>query len=255
MTKHDLVSIVMPMYNSVKYVREAIQSVFDQTYTNWELIVVDDCSNDGSLQLAEQMLRDDCRCKLLLHNNNYGAAIARNSALPLCRGQYVMFLDSDDVWEHSKIEDQLSFMKDAECAMSFTSYETIKDDGSHRNYVKVPDRIDYNGFLKNTITCSHTVCFDLSKIDVQWLRGPAGLEFDYPDDLAVWLNVLRHGTEARGINRVLAKNRKHSSSRSANKIRAIRRTWNQYRRIERMSAVYSVYCLFWQLFHAAQKRI
>ena len=248
-----LVSVVMPLYNAEKFVGEAIDSVLAQSHENWELIVVDDCSTDASGRIVQSY--SDSRIRMVRHDLNKGAAAARNTALDQASGDYIAFFDSDDVWLENKLERQLAFMVDERAAMCFTAYETIEQDGTHRNYVRVPAQIDYKGFLKNTITCSHTIAFDMTQVRKDWLKAPLDRDYDFPEDLAIWLGVLKRGLYAYGLDEVLAKNRKRSGSRSADKLKAVRRTWNQYRRGEGMGVPYSAYCLFWQLYHAVLKRL
>lgn len=251
-----LVSVVMPLYNAEVYIAETIESIIAQTYSNWELIIVDDCSTDASLAVARSYEENDCRIKVYANECNVGVAKTRNEGLSHIAGSYVAFMDADDVWLTEKLERQLSHMRESGLAMCFTSYETIESDGQHRNYVHVPRRITYRGFLKNTVTCSHTIAFDLSKVPVELLACPNFSEgFDFPEDMVVWLQVLKSGVVAGGLDVVLAKNRKHGNSRSANKLHAIARTWNAYRKVEHLSLPYSAYCLFWQLTHAVLKRI
>lgn len=251
--KAPLVSVLMPLYNSERFVREAIDSVVGQSYGNWELVIVDDRSTDSSAEIAEAY--EDSRIRVVRHSSNQGVAIARNTALEIARGDYIAFLDSDDVWFENKLEHQIAFMEREHVGMCFTSYETIEEDGAHRNFVKVPDRIDYEGFLKNTVTCSHTILFDLAQVQREWLFAPVGKDYDFPEDMAVWLGVLKHGVCARGLDEVLAQNRKRSESRSADKFKAVRRTWNQYRYGEGMGVARSAYCLAWQVSRAIAKRI
>lgn len=247
------VSIIMPLFNSEAYLSEALESIRRQSYDDWELIVVDDGSTDRSFTIAESF--PDDRIRLFQHHANRGVGAARNTALEHVRGRFVAFMDSDDVWLNEKLERQLAYMNEQKACMCFTAYETIEADGSHRNFVKVPSRIDYRGFLKNTITCSHTVVFDLDAVSVDWLKAPTHEEYDFPEDLAIWLQVLNHGVLGIGFNEVLAKNRKHNDSRSSRKRKAVRRTWNQYRKGERLGVLYASYCLFWQLTHAVLKRL
>ena len=251
----DLVSVIMPLYNCEAFVGEAVRSVISQTYENWELIVVDDCSTDGSLDVVAGYL-DDRRIRVVRHQENRGASRARNTALRRVRGRYVAYMDADDVWMPGKLEHQLSFMARSGASMCFTSYETIEEDGAHRNFVHVPATITYRHFLKNTLTCSHTIMFDLSVVDVAWLLTPEeSVPYDFPEDLDTWLRVLKHGVTGYGLDSIEAKNRKHGSSRSANHLAAVHRTWNQYRRRENLPFLYSCYCLFWQLYHAVRKRM
>ena len=248
------VSIVMPLYNAENYVSEAIESVRSQTYEDWELIVIDDCSTDSSKSIVVAYAEMDLRIHVHSNDRNLGAAFTRTAGLQYVTGDYLAFFDADDVWMPKKLENQLSFMREEKCAMCFTSYETIESDGAFRNIVEVPDMLDYDGFLKNTITCSHTIMFDLSKVNKELLAAPAA-QFDFSEDLAVWLQVLKTGIVARGLNSPLAKNRKHSISRSANKFKAVRRTWKTYRRIENLGVVRSTYCLVFQLTNAIRKRL
>lgn len=251
----DKVSIVIPVYNCEKYVREAINSVVAQTYSEWELIAVDDGSTDGSLQVLREF-DSDPRIRVV-HQDNNGVAAARNAGIKLCSGRYVALLDADDVWcDNCKLEKQIKFMMVHGAGMCFTSYETVSEDGAPINVVHVPKLINYKGFLKNTITCSHTVMFDTRKIAKEMLLAPSSFPTkDFPEDLSVWLQVLKEGHLAYGLDDVLAQYRKRRASRSSNKLRAIKRTWNQYMYREELGFPYACYCLFWQLFHAFLKRV
>lgn len=255
MQKRPLVSIVMPAYNAVPYLEEAITSVIAQTYGNWELIVVDDASTDESLAIARRFAAQDERIKVCALERNGGVACARNQALSQCGGDAIAFLDADDAWEPVKLERQIAFMHETGCVMSFTSYETVDGAGRHRNYVHVPAELDYEGYLKNTVTCGHTALFDGDVVNASWLMVDTDRPFDFPDDLCAWLGVLKRGYVARGLDEILARNRKHGGSRSADKRRAVRRTWNQYRKIEGLGTGKAARCLFWQLYHAALKRV
>lgn len=250
-----LVSVIMPLYNCEAYVSEAIESVINQSYPNIELIIVDDCSTDASYKTAEKYTCD-ARVKLFKNDVNQGAARTRTAALKHANGSFVAYMDSDDVWLPTKIEEQIKYMRQEDASMCFTAYETILEDGSHINYVYVPHKISYREFLKNTITCSHTIMFDLRKIPLDSLMSPSDrVEYDYPEDLDTWLRILNQGEIGYGLNQVLAQYRKRRGSRSSNKLAAVSRTWNQYRKREQLSVQYSAYCLFWQLFHAILKRI
>ena len=250
------VTIVMPLYNAGPYLSEAIDSIISQTFKNWELVIAEDCSTDGSLEIALGYECKDPRIRVYPNGHNLGAARSRNAGLAHVSGDFVAFLDADDAWLPEKLERQLGYMGEHGLGMCFTAYETIDSNGEHRNYVHVPRTIDYDGFLKNTVTCSHTIMFDLSKVELDLLVCPDfGGDFDYPEDLVVWLQVLKGGVPAGGLDEILAKNRKHGASRSANKLHAVSRTWNAYRKIEKINFPYSAYCLFWQLTHAVLKRI
>lgn len=255
-TNSPVVSVIMPLFNCEQYVGEAIESVISQTFEDWKMIVVDDCSADKSREIVERYLNDR-RIELIQHASNRGSAEARRTAIAATPdSEYLAYMDADDVWMPNKLESQLHFMKETGSVMCFTSYETIEADGDHRNYVHVPKDITYHQFLKNTITCSHTMILDLKTISKdELISGRSRVDYEYPEDMDTWCSILKQGIVAQGLDVILAKNRKHSKSRSANKFRAVRRTWNQYRKNEKLSILYSLYCLFWQLFHAIQKRV
>lgn len=251
-----LVSVIVPVYNCEAFVGETIQSVIDQSFTDWELIIIDDCSTDKSMEVIQNSIANIKQAVTLLSNeSNLGAARSRNRAIELASGRYLAYLDSDDVWMPEKLATQIEYMSSHNAAMCFTSYETIEENGMHRNYVHVPKLMQYKDFLKNTITCCHTIAIDLSQIKKKLLINSDARDYDYPEDLAIWLRILKTGINAHGIDCVLAKNRKRNSSRSADKIQAVRRTWNQYIYGEKLSVPYAAYCLFWQLFHAVLKRL
>jgi teichuronic acid biosynthesis glycosyltransferase TuaG len=252
-----LISIIMPLFNSDRFVEETLESVLAQTYGKWELVVVDDCSTDSSYEKVEAFSRRVGRGRVHLYSLavNQGAAKARQVALSHVKGDYVAYLDSDDVWLPRKLERQLEFMKGDGAAMCFTGYETIEEDGAYRNVVHVPERMHYRDFLKQTITCSHTIMFDLKRVPLDLLSEVRDVTYDYPEDLDTWLRVLKTGIEAKGIDEPLAKYRRHDGSRSSSKAKAVARTWNQYTRNEELNPLYSAYCLFWQLTHAVLKRV
>lgn len=184
MTDSPLVSIIMPLYNAEPYLVETFDSVLSQSYKNWELIVVEDCSSDASLRLAKEYENKDRRISVHPNEHNVGAAKSRNTGIEHVSGDFVAFMDADDAWLPDKLDHQLAYMRDCGLGMCFTSYETIESDGQHRNYVHVPKSIDYDGFLKNTVTCSHTIAFDLSKIPLSLLVCPDfGDSFDFPEDM------------------------------------------------------------------------
>ena len=183
--------------------------------------------------------------------SNGGVALARNRGLAHARGRYIAYLDSDDQWMPNKLERQIAFMTEAGAGACFTSYETIEENGDHRNFVKVPATIDYKGFLKNTVSCSHTILFDTRIVDRGLLQMP---DLRRGQDAATWLGVMKAGHVLYGLDECLAKYRKTAGSLSSSKTKAIRRTWHLYRDVEGLSRPYSAYCLFWQLLHAVQKR-
>lgn len=247
-----LVSVIVPAYNSERHIASTIESVLAQTMGDLEALIVDDASDDGTVGIVREIAERDFRVTLMVQPENTGVALARNRALNAARGRYIAYLDSDDLWLPKKLENQIAFLTEVGAGACFTSYETIEEDGTHRNYVRVPARIGYRQFLKNTVTCSHTLLFDTEIIDRSLLVMP---DIRKGQDFATWLQVMKAGNDLYGLDEVLAKNRKRPGSLSSDKLAAVKRTWNIYRNVEHLSVPYSAYCQFWQLFHAIKKRV
>ena len=128
-----MISIITPNYNCGDYISETIESVLLQTYSNWELIIVDDCSSDDSYKIALDYAKKDSRIKVIRNETNLGTAISRNKALDIAKGDYIAFLDSDDLWEKDKLELQLNFMQENNCDFSFSQYDLIDEKGLSLN--------------------------------------------------------------------------------------------------------------------------
>jgi len=248
---NNLVSIITPSYNSSKFIEECVNSVVSQTYTNWELLIVDDCSDDNSKELLLDLEKKDERIRVTFLDNNIGAAKARNISIRNAKGRYIAFLDSDDIWEKSKLEKQIKFMEKDDIAFSFTTYTPISEDGSVSfPEIKVPSKIDYFAYLKNTIIGCLTVVIDKKKVG----------DFEMPiikssHDMALWLLIMKRGFDAYGLNESLAKYRIVSVSNTANKWHATKDVWAVYRQFEKLSFFNSIWCFLNYAFNAIIKRI
>ncbi len=247
----SLVSIITPSYNASKFIEETINSVLMQTYTNWELIIVDDSSVDNSVEIIESYLKNDVRIKLIQLEKNIGAAEARNIGLRMAKGRYIAFLDSDDIWMPQKLEKQLRFMQKKAIAFSFTAYQQMSADGKIlKKSINAPPFITYNGYLKNTIIGCLTVIIN---------RDLTG-SFEMPNiksshDMALWLEIMKRGFVAYGINETLAKYRIVNTSNTANKWKAAKDVWKVYREIEKIHFLKSFYLFCNYAYNAASKRI
>jgi len=234
--KPGLVSVVMPAHNSQGSLSESVQSVLSQTYGDWELIIVDDASCDGTSALARQFASDDARIRVLSLAQNVGVAEARNCGINAACGQYLAFLDSDDLWLPNKLQIQIDFMRSSGAGFSFAQYRRIDRDGSLSNPVKVPRSVSYEGLLRgNSIGCL-TVAIDRYRIP----------EVSMPkishEDYVTWLKILKRGHIAYGIPHDLARYRVTTSSVSSDKRRSASWTWNIYRRVEGLSLLKSAWC-------------
>jgi len=179
----ELVSIIMPSFNTAQYIKESILSVMNQTYANWELIIVDDCSIDDTDKIVGSI--NDDRIRYLKNKKNSGAAVSRNRALKEAKGRWIAFLDSDDLWMPEKLEKQISFMKKNNYSFSYTNYEEI-DVESKRTGVKVtgPKKITKSGMLNYCWSGCLTVMFDATKVGLIQIK-----DIKKNNDYAMWLKV------------------------------------------------------------------
>ncbi|UAL47047.1 glycosyltransferase family 2 protein [Sutcliffiella horikoshii] len=247
----SLVSVITPSYNAEKFISATIESVRTQTYTNWEMIIVDDCSKDTTREILKKYAELDPRIKPIFLEENSGAAVARNTALKAAQGDYVAFLDSDDLWVLDKLEKQLAFMQENDYAFSFTAYNLMDENGKPLDKViDVPEQIDYKGLLKNTIIGCLTVMIDTRKVEP--LQMPL---IRTRQDFALWLKVLREGHIAYGMQEPLANYRIVEGSISSNKLKTAKRNWYVYREIEKLSLPYASWCFINYAFYAIKKRV
>jgi teichuronic acid biosynthesis glycosyltransferase TuaG len=246
-----MVSIITPSYNCSKFIGQTLTSVFTQTYDEWELIIVDDCSTDNSLDVIYQIAGNNQKVKIIALKENVGAAEARNIALRQAQGRYIAFLDSDDIWCPNKLEHQLSFMISNNYSFSFTAYALMNADGKLLNKaIAAPKKIEYNRYLRNTIIGCLTVIIDKQNVG----------SFEMPNiksshDMALWLQILKRGFCAYGLNEVLANYRIVNTSNTANKKKAALDVWQVYRKTEKLSVLYSTVCFIGYAFNAIKKRV
>lgn len=247
-----LVSVVVPVYNAGAYIEETIAMVCRQTYEQWELLLVDDCSADDGREKIEKWCKKDKRIRLIAKEKNEGAALARNTGIDCAAGRYVAFLDADDIWMEDKLEKELRFMEEKEAAFVFTAYEFGDEQARGTGkIVHVPETLSYREALSRTIIFTTTVLFDLEKIDRELIRMP-----DVPsEDTATWWKVLRSGYTAYGLDEVLAIYRRPAKSLSSNKYKALKKIWNLYRKEEKLSVFYSLWNFAGWAWRAVYRRI
>ena len=240
------VSIVMPAYNSEAFIAEAIASVHGQTYSYWDLIVVDDCSRDGTVRVAREWAERDPRVTVLSSPANGGTAAARNLGLSHCEGRYIAFLDADDVWAPEKLEKQLTFMAQYNAGFSFTTYQKFRPAGLG-SVIGASRTVSWRDMLKgNRIGCS-TVMLD-TRLFPQ-IRFPTGL--GRQEDYALWLSLLRGGGLAYGLNEPLVRYRVHEASKSARKLPSVTAQWLVYRELEKLPPLHAA----WYLSHYAVRGV
>lgn len=236
----DKVSIIMPAYNCEKYIAKSIASVIAQTYSNWELLVCDDCSTDGTKAIVESLSENDSRIRCMTTPENVGASEARNYGIKNATGRYLAFLDSDDIWYPEKLEKQIAFMQEKNCVLSSTAYEHITENGEKTGRVVVPPKkagYNYCLYVGNCIGNS-TAIYDMSKhgkIYVPTIRKR--------NDFALWLKILKKGGKSYGMPEVLVSYCNRSDSLSKHKFGLIKYHWQLYREIEQMGLIKSCVAL------------
>ncbi|MBQ8596466.1 MAG: glycosyltransferase family 2 protein [Lachnospiraceae bacterium] len=255
MAVQELVSIVVPVYNAGKYIEETIAMVQAQDYPDWELLLVDDCSKDDSCEKIVRCIEQSpvgSKIRLIKKPVNEGAAKARNTGIHEAVGRYIAFLDADDVWKPEKLTKELGFMKEKQAAFVFTAYEFGNEKAEPTGkVVQVPETLTYKQALSRTVIFTTTVLFDTAKISKELLYMPAVKS----EDTATWWKILRNGYTAYGLNEVLAIYRRPPGSLSSNKLEAIRRIWNLYRKEEKLNFFYSLYNLCFWAVRATLRRI
>lgn len=249
-----LVSIVTPVYNAGFFLTETIKTVQDQTYQNWELILVDDVSSDDSIEIIKKAQKNDKRIKLIRLKTNSGAAKARNAATESANGRYVAFLDADDLWNPKKLRVQVDYAYKNGASFVYSSYQFADESGiAVADPVSVPEMINYKQSLKNHIIWTSTVLIDLEKIDRELVLMP---DVRRGQDAATWWQILRvTGLSAYGVQESLALYRRTNSSLSANKLKAVKRTWYLYRKVEKLVLLKAVYNFIFYAFNAVRKRV
>ena len=225
MESQPLVSIIMPSYNAENYIAESIQSVLHQTYSNWELIITDDCSNDQTPAIVQSFCKQDSRIDFIIAQQHSGIAGTRNQCLSRAKGHAYPF--------------------------AYSEYELMNEDGTPKGKtIKTAGVIDYDKYLKNTIIGSGTIMLDTSKTGSLQMPDNAT-----SDDMALWCKILKDGHRAYPMKEILMKYRVRSNSASANKLKAAKDVWLVYRKQEKLSFFYALTCFCCYAFNATIKRI
>lgn len=230
----------MPAYKAERYLAEAVQSVITQTLTDWELIIVNDGSPDGTGPLAERLASQDDRIHIIHRTVASGQpAVPRNVALAQARGRFIAFLDADDVWYPEKLEKQLATFADTEAAVVFAYYDRIDENGTLLSTVTSPRYVDYRLMLSTCYIGFLTSVIDTNK------TGPVRFDENIPlrmqEDYLLWLQLLRNGGRAVCVQKSLAAYRVVSGSVSRNKWKAARAQWYVYRNREKLSLFRSLF--------------
>lgn len=246
--KQQTISIITPNYNSSLYISQTIESVLQQTYPHWEMIIIDDCSTDDSVGIIERYTCKDSRIKLIKLENNAGPVTARNRGIKEAQGRYLTFIDSDDVWLEKFLEISVTKLQNQNIEFSFTSYK--RHDEQMQPLLKdfiVPNKVDYYDILKTCSISNLTAMYDTSRIGKQYLEDAIREDYVY------WLKILKQIDYAYGIQEPLAIYRIRNNSRSRNKFKVALGQWDVYRKSENLNLVKSLYYFFHYTYNGIRK--
>ena len=246
-----LVSVIMPCYNMEKFISDSIMSVRNQTYSSWELLIVDDASTDATADIVKKQCEQDNRIHFTVKPEHSGIADSRNQCLKQAQGQYLAFLDADDVWHPEKLEMQLGFMVEKKVGFTYSAYDCIDEMGQPLDKsVRTAGNLNYEAYLRNTIIGCSTVM--VNKAVVGEVVVPA---FRTSEDTATWLSILKKGFLAYAINKPLTSYRIRQHSASSNKLKASSDLWRVYQKQEKLPLFKALGCFFSYAFHAIKKRL
>jgi len=250
MTQAPAVSVIMPAYNAERTIASSIDSVKQQTYTDWELIVIDDASADMTVQVVRKAAQEDSRIRLYLNENNVGIAGSRNFGIQQARGNWIAFLDSDDRWHEDKLQKQLDFIEAMSAKVSYTGTAYVNEAGVRSGYtLRVKEMLKLQDLLKgNLMSCSSViVCRDLM------------LRFPFPkgklhEDYVVWMQVVKETTYAYGLDEPLLLYRLSGSSHSGRRLRSAVMIYRSYR-VAGYGVVTAVVFTLRYALHSVSKRL
>lgn len=206
------VSIITPSYNSELFISETILSIQSQTFTDWELIITDDCSSDDTVRIIKSFIKKDDRIRLYILKSNQGAGVARNHSIKMAKGRYIAFCDSDDKWKESKLRKQIDFMITNNLSFTYSSYDVIDEENNKLKSIYSPIKLSYKEMLRNNYVGCLTAIYDQDKLGKIYMS-----EIRKRQDWTLWLKIFKTIKNTRGIEEPLAIYRKRAGSISSNK--------------------------------------
>lgn len=243
-----LCSVIMPIYNCEAYVGESIKSVLNQDYRDLELLIVDDCSTDASIDIARRFAMSDQRVMVYRLEHNSGCAAARNFGLKYAQGEYIAFIDGDDVWYPTKLAEQVATLASSSKDMAYTGYRMVTEVDESIKERAVPVDIDVSALLKENFVIFSTTLFKAEKLQ--------GMEFSsawFHEDYVFLLEFFKQSNKGIGINKVLVDYRVHAKGRSYNKFNAAKNRWIIYRKFLELGILESLYYFMQYAFNGIVK--
>lgn len=246
-----LISIIIPVYNAEKFIEDTINTVINQTYDNYEIILIDDCSTDNSVNIINKYLTSNI--KLYKNKENIGVGLTRNVGIKHSKGDYIAFLDADDLWDKEKLEKQFKFMRNNNYVFTYTGYVFSNALGEPTGKkIYVPSKCGYEDYLKTTIIWTSTVMIDMNYFTKEDIYMPIQRR---GEDGATWLKLLKKVDYAYGYNEILSRYRRTKNSLSSNKFKSIARVWNLYYKNEELGLFRSIYYFMHYSVNAIRKRL
>ena len=235
-----LISIIMAVYNAERTIEQAIKSVLNQTYSDFELLVVNDCSKDKTVILVENFAANDSRVRLISNDVNRGVSYTRKHGLDEAKGSWIAILDSDDAWTPEKLEKQIARQKETDADLLFTGSAFMDSDGQAIDwYLPAPAELTYRQLLKQNVLSNSSALVRKELYAMHYAIGDRMHE-----DFAIWLSILKEGKKACGVDEPLLIYRIAKSSKSGNKIKAAKMNWNTYRYVG-LNLIETVYYECW----------
>lgn len=244
----DLVSVIMPTYNSSLFIEAALDSIISQSYSNLEVLITDDCSTDNTLEKVKEYAKRDSRIKVYQLDKNSGPGIARNNSINHAQGRYIAFCDSDDLWLGNKVEQQIKFMNLNNLAFTFSSYQKINGKGEMRGIIKAPDQLHYKDLLRSCPIGCLTAIYDTEKIGKVYMP-----EIKKRQDYGLWLRIFKSIQKTKGMPEVLAHYRERNNSVSSNKLLAAIYHYRVLKQEGKVSSIKAMYFFFHYAFSGLSK--
>lgn len=245
--KEELVSIITPVYNGEEFIEETILNILQQTYKEWEWLIVDDCSTDLTKNIIKKYSKKDLRIKYISLKKNSGAGVARNEAIKNAKGEYISFLDSDDYWGKEKLEKQIRFMNKNNVSFSYTNHRKVDEEKKEIKVFLNPSKLTYKKILRYNPLHTSSVVYNCEKLGKIYMP-----EIRKRQDYGLWLRILKK-CEGFCCEEVLTNYVQREGSLSQNKVNLIKYNWELYREVEGLSLIKSLYCLGWDIFSKLSK--
>ncbi len=242
------ISVITPAFNAAEFLPLTIESVLSQTFTDYEMIIVDDCSSDNTFEIANEYAKKNPQIRVIRQGKNGGVAAARNTALKAAKGDFIAFLDSDDLWMPDKLEKQYEFMKQNGYVLTYTQYKMLLEDNKLSRPVRVPKSMTYKKIYGNTSIACLTVMVDRKTVG-EFYMPP----LKHTEDQCTWQDILKRGYKAYALCEPLAVYRANNTSLTSNKVGAAKKQWQTYRKYHKMSVIKSAYYFACYSFNAVIK--